>query len=162
MKDTPGLIQNDPWLEPYRMTITRRMKRTEIREHELVGDASLQSFASGHLWFGHAQAGRGLDHEGMGSQRHRDFPPGNVQRLATGRVYRFKPLDHGNWEIRLDEDAIVHGDRYLIRVRWEGGEGKRIPAWCTRVVQNPETKVFDAQVLESGTNLMCGKIHCPI
>ncbi len=31
-------------------------------------------------------------------------------------------------------------------VRWEGGEGNRIPAWCTRVVQDPDTKVFDAQV----------------
>ncbi len=31
-------------------------------------------------------------------------------------------------------------------IRWNGGEGERIPAWCTRVVQDHETKVFDAQV----------------
>ncbi len=26
----PGLIRNDPWLEPYRATITRRIEEDEI------------------------------------------------------------------------------------------------------------------------------------
>ncbi|MDX2431954.1 MAG: 1,4-alpha-glucan-branching enzyme, partial [Bacteroides sp.] len=51
MKD-PGLIQNDPWLEPYRATITGRMEKCVKREHDLAGEGTLQSFASGHLWFG--------------------------------------------------------------------------------------------------------------
>ncbi len=46
----------------------------------------------------------------------------------------------------LKKGTITHGDRYKLLVRWEGGEGERIPAWCNRVVQDPETKVFDAQV----------------
>ena len=48
----PGLIRNDPWLEPYRSTILKRMDQAVGREQELVGDGTLQSFASGHLWFG--------------------------------------------------------------------------------------------------------------
>ena len=27
-------------------------------------------------------------------------------------------------------------------VRWDGGEGERIPAWATRVVQDEKTKIF--------------------
>ena len=46
----------------------------------------------------------------------------------------------------MPEGTISHEDKYKLLVRWEGGEGERIPAWCYRVVQDPETKVFDAQV----------------
>jgi len=73
----------------------------------------------------------------------------SLQSFGNGQPeekFRFKRLDHGNWEISLDAASIAHGDRYLMLVRWEGGEVNRIPARCTRVVQNPETIVFDAQV----------------
>lgn len=33
-----------------------------------------------------------------------------------------------------------------MHVHWNGGEGERIPAWCQRVVQDDETKIFSAQV----------------
>ena len=33
-----------------------------------------------------------------------------------------------------------------MKVHWRGGEGERIPAWATRVVQDEETKIFSAQV----------------
>ncbi len=46
------LIQKDPWLEPFRSTIERRQQKTIAREKELAGESSLQSFASGHLYFG--------------------------------------------------------------------------------------------------------------
>ena len=31
-------------------------------------------------------------------------------------------------------------------VSWDGGQGERIPAYATRVVQDEQTKVFSAQV----------------
>jgi len=144
--DDPGLIKNDPWLEPYRAAIVRRMEKARTREAELTGDKSLQSFASGHLWFGL----HGLDQAWV----MREWAPnateiyliGTFNNWQPGDKYRFERLEHGNWEIRLEQGSIAHGDRYKLLVRWEGGEGERIPAWCNRVVQDPETKVFDAQV----------------
>ena len=35
---------------------------------------------------------------------------------------------------------------YKLNVYWEGGQGERIPAWATRVVQDEQTKIFSAQV----------------
>jgi 1,4-alpha-glucan branching enzyme len=35
-----------------------------------------------------------------------------------------------------------------MKVYWNGGCGERIPAWCQRVVQDEQTKVFCAQVYE--------------
>ena len=61
--------------------------------------------------------------------------------------YRAKRIEGtGNWELKLSEKAIKHGDLYKMRVHWNGGEGERIPAWCRRVVQDEETKIFSAQV----------------
>ena len=60
-------------------------------------------------------------------------------------AYKLKKLKNGNWEINLPADAIHHGDLYKLNVYWEGGQGERIPAWATRVVQDEQTKIFSAQ-----------------
>ena len=41
---------------------------------------------------------------------------------------------------------LSHGVLYKLWIEWPGGGGERIPAYCTRVVQDPQTKVFCAQV----------------
>ena len=141
----PALLRNDPWLEPYRTTIIHRMEKTLSREKELAGSGTLQSFASGHLWFGLHRHEKGWV--------MREWAPGATEIYLYGTFnnwkieedYRFKKLENGAWGIILDENSISHGDRYKLLVRWNGGEGERIPAWCTRVVQDPDTKVFDAQ-----------------
>ena len=51
-----------------------------------------------------------------------------------------------NWELKLPSQALRHGQLYKMKVYWEGGCGERIPAWCTRVVQDEQTKIFSAQV----------------
>ena len=52
----------------------------------------------------------------------------------------------GNWELKLKEKDLKHGDLYKMHVYWEGGFGERIPAWTRRVVQDEQTKIFSAQV----------------
>ena len=57
--------------------------------------------------------------------------------------YQLKRIkDTGNWEIKLRGKALKHGDLYKLKVHWEGGCGERIPAWCRRVVQDEQTKIF--------------------
>jgi 1,4-alpha-glucan branching enzyme len=142
----PGLIKNDPWLEPYRAAIIRRMEKAISREHDLTGSDSLQSFASGHLYFGLHPMDQGWVMREWAPNAREIFLIGAFNDWQVKEAYRFERLEHGNWEIRLKAGSIAHGDRYKLLVRWEGGEGERIPAWCNRVVQDPDTKVFDAQV----------------
>ena len=52
----------------------------------------------------------------------------------------------GNWELKLKEKDLKHGDLYKMHVYWDGGFGERIPAWTRRVVQDEQTKIFSAQV----------------
>jgi len=61
-----------------------------------------------------------------------------LHKLAKGWVFR--------WELKLSEKALKHGQLYKMKVKWNGGEGERIPAWCRRVVQDDQTKIFSAQV----------------
>ncbi|MFH0756631.1 MAG: alpha amylase C-terminal domain-containing protein [Bacteroidota bacterium] len=142
----PGLIKNDPWLAPYRATIEKRMNLTFIREKELAGNGSLQSFASGHLWFGLHKHESGWIMREWAPHATEIFLIGEFSEWEVKEEFRLIRLAHGAWEILLKEGEVSHGDRYKLLVRWEGGQGERIPAWCNRVVQDPETKVFDAQV----------------
>ena len=46
----------------------------------------------------------------------------------------------------LAADKLAHGDLFRLRIHWVGGEGDRIPAYARRVVQDPKTLIFNAQV----------------
>lgn len=140
------LIKNDPWLEPYRDVILRRNENARTREQALTGGSSLQSFASGHLYFGlHRDSDEWVIRE-WAPNATEVFLSGVFNNWQISNAYSFIKLENGVWEIRLPKDKLSHRDRYKLLVKWEGGQGERIPAWCNRVVQDPDTKVFDAQV----------------
>jgi len=140
-----NIISKDPWLEPYRKVIEHRLNLTLLREKELAGENTLQSFASGHLFFGlHKEKDHWIMRE-WAPHATEIFLLGSFNNWEVKETYAFSRQDHGIWEIKLTPDAMAHGDRYKLLIRWDGGEGQRIPAWCNRVVQDPETKVFDAQ-----------------
>ena len=52
------------------------------------------------------------------------------------------------WEIRLPSDRMTHGDLLRLRLHWPGGSGDRLPAYAHRVIQDPSTLIFNAQVWE--------------
>jgi len=54
--------------------------------------------------------------------------------------------EDGVWEIRLPAGVLSHGNLYRLRVHWPGARGDRIPAYARRVVQDPATLIFNAQV----------------
>ena len=143
------LIQKDPWLEPFRSTIERRQQKTVAREKELAGESSLQSFASGHLYFGLHKTGDGWIMREWAPNAREIFLVGTFNDWQVRDDFRFAKIEHGNWEFRFKMGTISHKDRYKLLIRWEGGEGERIPAWCNRVVQDPET-------------LACERIGVPI
>jgi 1,4-alpha-glucan branching enzyme len=69
----------------------------------------------------------------------------------------------GIWEIRLDSSILKHKDLYRLRIHWPGGTGDRIPAYARRVVQDPETLIFNAQVWHPSSfyQWRCTDFQCP-
>ena len=154
---TPGRIEKlaerlvaaDPLLGPWREALERRLRRAAELEARLTeGRMRLADFASGHEYFGLHRRG--------GEWVLREWAPNATRVSLVGRMtdwretHRFalERLDgaEGVWEIRLPASAMAHGDLYRLRVHWIGGQGDRIPAWARRVVQDPQTLIFNAQV----------------
>ncbi len=140
------LIRNDPWLEPYGTVIKRRKEKTMSRLEALAGSGSLQSFASGHLYFGLHRDGTQWVMREWAPHATEIFLIGTCNDWKIDDHYRFERKEHGNWELKIPGESMNHGDKFRLVIRWDGGEGERIPAWCNRVVQDPGTKGFDGQL----------------
>lgn len=144
-----GLIMNDGYLEPYEQAIVGRHDHAVWKLNQLTdnGKRSLSDFANGHEYYGLHKTSRGWIFREWAPNATDLYLVGDFNDWQEDERYRAQRIpDTGNWELKLSEKAVKHGDLYKMRVHWNGGEGERIPAWARRVVQDEETKIFSAQV----------------
>lgn len=140
------LVQNDKWLEPFSQIINQRIEEAENKEKELIGTNSLVDFATGHLYFGLHKTNEGWVIRDWAPNATHIFLMGTCNNWHEEKTYEFKHIGNGNWELTLNPDQLKHGDLYALSMHWAIDHGKRIPAWATRVVQDNETHIFNAQV----------------
>jgi len=144
--DTPEIVKNDPFLKPFESDFIRWEEKLKVKEAEILDGKSLIEFASGHLFFGLFKKGNGWIIRDWAPNAKRICLVGSFNNWQEQSDFEFKPIDNGCWELNLDENKISHGDLYAFSIYWDGGNGKRIPAWAQRVVQDPHTLIFNAQV----------------
>ena len=144
------LIENDPWLEPYKGTIEGRYRQIIEKEGSLTnhGRQSLSDFASGYLYFGLHQTPEGRVLREWAPNATSIHLVGTFNHWQKEEQFKLTRIENGVWEIKMPAEALVHGDLYKLFVEWKGGSGERIPAWCRRVVQDEQSAVFSAQVWE--------------
>ncbi|MDL2277595.1 alpha amylase C-terminal domain-containing protein [Parabacteroides sp. OttesenSCG-928-G07] len=142
------LIQNDPWLNPYEEAITGRYNHVLEKEKQLTNDGqqSLSDFASGYLYFGLHHTADGWVLREWAPNATAIYLIGTFNEWREDERWRMSAVGGGVWEIVLPEAMLRHGDLLKLLVKWDGGQGERIPAWIRRVVQDEETKIFSAQV----------------
>ena len=142
------IVKNDPWLEPFEGAIQGRHDHVLHKLHELTaGKKPLSEFADGHLYFGLHKTEKGWVIREWAPNATAIYLIGDFNGWQENEKYAFKRLKNsGNWELKLPAKALKHQDLYKLKVHGEGGEGERIPAWCRRVVQDDDTKIFSAQV----------------
>src|SRR4030042_2402985 len=142
------LLKSDPYLTPFSSYILHRLERIEQTEQRLTQSRmTLADVASGHEYFGlHFQRGEWVFRE-WASNATAIYLVGDMSKWQVSREFELEKInDYGVWEIHLAADKLKHGDLYRLRIYWEGGEGDRIPAYARRVVQDPKTLIFNAQV----------------
>jgi len=142
------LLKRDPYLTPFSDQIRRRLQRIEETKQRLTrGKMSLAGFASGHEYFGlHFQRNECVFRE-WAPNATAIFLIGDINKWQVQREFALERIsDDGVWEIRLTADKLAHGNLYRLHIQWQGGEGDRIPAYARRVVQDPKTLIFNAQV----------------
>ena len=142
----PLFVANDPWLEPHAPTILSWLEFAEKKENELCSETSLVDFAQGHKWYGLHKTGEGWVIRDWAPNATKIYLTGSFNNWQELENFQLKNTGNGNWELYLSKDTIKHGDLYAFSMHWNGGSGKRIPAWCNRVVQDEKTLVFNAQV----------------
>jgi len=140
------LIKNDPYLEPFSKIIDNFHLYAKSKQIELTGGKSLSAFSDGYLYFGVHKSGKNWVVREWAPNATKIYLIGSFNDWKESEEYRFKSLQNGTWELLLAPEQLHHQDLYALSMHWEGGSGKRIPAWCRRAIQDPETLIFNAQV----------------
>jgi 1,4-alpha-glucan branching enzyme len=142
------MVRRDPGLKPYAEVIRRRLTLADTTEKRLTGARiPIADFASGHEYFGLHLRGRQWVLREWAPNATRVFLIGDPTDWKEKNSFALTRKNaEGVWELRLPKKALQHGELYRLKVHWRGGRGDRIPAWARRVVQDPVTLIFNAQV----------------
>ena len=141
------IYDTDPYLMPFKEAIDARHGRIAACRDRFAVDGSLAAGINNHLYYG-------LHREADGSWVFREWAPNATRIFFIGECnnwhrtggWALKPVGDGNWELRIPAMLLHHGSLYKLFIEWPGGGAERLPAYATRCVQDPETKVFCAQV----------------
>ena len=143
------IYETDPYLAPYKEAIEKRHERILEERDKIALNGSLADGLNNHLYYG-------LHRDADGSWVFREWAPnasriyliGEFNNWRRTAAYSLNPVGGGNWEIRLPAMFLHHQELYKLFIEWPGGGGERLPSYVRRVVQDPVTKVFCAQVWE--------------
>jgi 1,4-alpha-glucan branching enzyme len=149
MKDTPKLVLDDPWLEPYQEALERRMKCLED-ELELIRGHSrtLAAHATGHKYVG-------IHFNGVtGDWAVREWAPGAQSISLIGdfngwnrEAHPMEKFSSGVWQIKLPAGTLDHGQKVKLHVVGaDGSRRDRIPACIRRAVQDSITHDYSGQI----------------
>lgn len=141
------IIADDPWLEPFQDAIQGRHLDVMRKLHDLTQHGSLVDFANAYNYFGlHKRKGGGFVFREYAPNASSVTLIGDFSKWQEDPRFRCSNIGDGVWELIIPKGRIHNGDFYKMLETWPGGQGERIPAYATRVVQDPETHIFAAQV----------------
>jgi 1,4-alpha-glucan branching enzyme len=145
--ETVEIWQKDPYLKPFRQVLRRRSELLEAKIRFIQGaHESLYNAVNNHLYYGvHKVAGGWICRE-WAPNASAIYLIGECNDWKKTSEFRFRHVGDGNWELELPPESLHHGQLYKWYIEWPGGSGERLPAYVRRCVQDPETKIFSAQV----------------
>ncbi|KAL6251544.1 alpha-1,4-glucan branching enzyme [Rhinocladiella similis] len=140
--DGTGVIQLDPWLEPFRDALKHRFAKAQkwIKSIDET-EGGLEKFSRGY-------ENMGFTFSPNGDITYREWAPNAEQAYLIGEFNNWNRESHpmkknhyGVWELHLPAKdgvpAIAHNTKLKISMVIPGGERiERIPAWITRVTQD--------------------------
>lgn len=147
---TNRMIEIDPGLAPFEKDLELRTKLYLQKRKELLGNQkSLSQIANGYMHFGFHRVPDGWV--------YREWAPAAEEMYLTGDFNNWNTRSHpmekkegGEFFIFLPgEDALREGQKVQAIVIHEGKELRRIPLYATRVVQDPTTYLWCAEIEET-------------
>ena len=143
------VLELNPQLQPFAGDIDMRMDLYKATRARLVPeDGSLVDFANAHQYFGF--------HHVEGGWYYREWAPAAYQLYLEGDFndwnqtsHPMTKLDDGVWELYLEgDDALWDGCKVKTVVDANMTRTEHIPLYARRVVQDPVTITFCAEVVD--------------
>ncbi len=141
------ILEIDPYLIPFENDISLRTELYINKRKELLGSSRrLKNFANGHKFFGFHRTRTGWV--------YREWAPATDEMYLTGDFNGWNieenpmtKLDNGVFEVHLKgKDALKVGQKVQTVVIHSGKILRRIPLYATRVVQDPVTYLWCAEI----------------
>lgn len=147
MEKSLKIIADDAWLKPFAPAIEGRHADAMKKLKQLAPSGNLADFANAYNYFGlHKRPGGGYIFREYAPNATAITLVGDFSDWHEDERFRCTPLGNGVWELVVPKGRIHNGDYYKMIVDWPGGRGERIPAYANRVVQDPNSYIFAAQV----------------
>ncbi len=147
-KKIPKIVQEDPWLKPYKDEIANR----SIRFENLLAAIKRSSKSLKNFSLAYKQLGINYSRKEKGWY-YREWAPEAYSISFFGEFnnwdrssHKLTKNDNGIWEIFIPKSDLKEGDLVKVHVESRNGSHDRIPAYIFRVVQNSKSSDFMGQV----------------
>ena len=142
------ILQIDPYLKPYEDDLRLRMRLFAEKKQELVGDGSLVDYATAHHEFGFHRTAEGWVYREWAPAADALFLTGDFNGWDTAAT-PMQRSENGVFEVRLTGREALQPGQKMQTVVWHNGQMlRRIPLYATRVVQDPVTYLWCAELEE--------------
>ncbi|MCL1919351.1 MAG: alpha-amylase family glycosyl hydrolase [Peptococcaceae bacterium] len=142
-QEPEDLLESDPWQLSF-ANYKRSAAHHQPSDQDL-SEARLVDFANGHHFFGF--------HETPEGWYYREWAPHAESAVLKGDFNEWNAashpmtqLDHGNWEVFVPGEKLPHGSHVKIQITAHGQTFERVPLYCKRAVQDPDTGIFCGQI----------------
>lgn len=141
------ILEIDPTLEPFEKDLQLRMDHYAGKKKQLVGArGKLIDFANGYQYFGFHRTENGWVYREWAPAAQAMYLTGDFNDWNT-ESHPMTPLENGVYEIVLEgENALAVGQKVQAIVIHNGVQLRRIPLYATRVVQDPVTYLWCAEI----------------
>ena len=143
------ILKIDPYLMPHRAALEKRLSDYQTKRRELAGDGRLSDFANGYRYFGVHPDGADWVYREWAPEADAMYLTGDFNGWDTASCPMVSK-DNGVWEVRLPHLAV---GEHIQAIVWHDGEMlRRVPAYATRVEQDPNTHEWCAVVDDAITD----------
>ena len=147
-KKSLKILKIDPYLQPYEEDLRLRMRLFEQKKTELVGNGSLVDYATAHHEFGFHRTADGWVYREWAPAADALFLTGDFNGWDTAAT-PLEKRENGVFEVYLSGADTLRAGQKVQTIVWHAGEMlRRIPLYATRVVQDPVTYWWCAELEE--------------
>lgn len=148
MHNKKTVLDFDEWLHPFKDDILAQQNYLLHARNHILDGKSPSEFALGWHYFGLHKKPDGWIMREWAPNATAIYLVCEKNNWQDSPDYEFKPKKDGQWQLKLPLKLLNHGDKYKLHIYWNHGynDGYRLPAYAKYVLQNEETKGFDAIV----------------